>query len=791
MKLGVQWLREWVDVGDDVNALSHSLTMAGLEIEGNYPAAAPLPGVVVAEVISVARHPDAEKLNICQVSTGSEVVQIVCGAPNVRAGMKAPLAQIGATLPGGAAGGIEIKKAKLRGVESFGMLCSARELALSEDASGLLDLPQEMVVGTDLVKALSLDDRVLEINMTPNRGDCMSVAGVAREAAAVCGKVVHAPQMNPVASQSDAKFSVKIEAGNACPKFVGRVIKGVRANQPSPLWMRERLRRAGIRSINLLVDVTNYIVLELGQPMHAYDLTKLTSGIVVRTARANESLTLLDGRTIELANDILIIADSQTVLGMAGVMGGEASGISDATTDIFLEAAHFTPDAIAGRGRRFGLITDASQRFERGVDPVLPELAMERATRLILDNAGGVPGATIITLGDALPAAPTIRLRHERVNRVLGINIAAEKITAYLTTLGMSPKVGNGEWRVMSPSWRFDIKIEEDLIEEVARLHGYDNIPPADATMSQKLCSWTETAVPSERAADVLIDRGYQEAITYSFVDPQWQGLMFPGETAAILVNPLSVELSAMRLSLWPGLAQAVRENLRRQQSRVRLFEVGRKFVGSAEIDVIAGLAVGSAEPEQWAASYRKVDFFDVKADVEAILALSGDAKAFTFNAATLSALHPGQTARIYRGSESVGWLGAIHPEVAKKMDLTYPLFVFELEVQAALAACVPQLADISRFPAIRRDLAVIVDEAVQFDQLADAVRTSAGQLLNDLSVLSVYRGEQLDKGKKSIALGLNLQDTSRTLTDQDADRVVAQVIEHLRTGFGGIIRDK
>jgi phenylalanyl-tRNA synthetase beta chain len=787
MKLGVQWLREWVDVGADVAALSHSLTMAGLEIEGNYPAAAPLPGVVVAEVLSVTRHPDAEKLNVCQVNTGSEIVQIVCGAPNVHAGMKAPLAQIGATLPGG----MEIKKAKLRGVESFGMLCSARELGLSEDASGLLDLPQDFVVGTDLVKALSLDDRVLEINMTPNRGDCMSVAGVAREAAAVSGKAVHAPHMQTVAAQSDAKFAVKIEAGNACPKFVGRLIKGVRANQSSPLWMRERLRRAGIRSINLLVDVTNYIVLELGQPMHAYDLTRLTGGITVRAARTGETLTLLDGRTIELANDILVIADSQTVLGMAGVMGGEASGISDVTTDIFLEAAHFTPDAIAGRGRRFGLVTDASQRFERGVDPVLPEVAIERATRLILDNAGGVAGPAVITLGDALPATPPIRLRLERVNRVLGIDIPPEKITAYLTTLGMKPEVGKAEWRVTSPSWRFDIKIEEDLIEEVARLHGYDNIPPVDATMAQKLCNWTETAVPSERAADALIDRGYQEAITYSFVDPQWQGLMFPGESAATLVNPLSAELSTMRLSLWPGLAQAARENLRRQQSRVRLFEVGCKFVGGAEIEVVAGLTIGSAEPEQWAVSNRKVDFFDVKADVEAILTLSGDAKAFTFRAATLSALHPGQTARIYRGSESVGWLGAIHPEVAKRMDLTYPLYVFELEVQAALAARVPQLADISRFPAIRRDLAVIVDEAVQFDQLADAVRTSAGQLLNDLSVLSVYRGEQLDKGKKSIALGLNLQDTSRTLTDQDADRVIAQVSEHLRTGFGGTIRDK
>ncbi len=792
MKISVQWLREWVDVGDDVAALSHGLTMAGLEIEGNHPAAPPMSGIVVAEVLSVERHPDAEKLNVCRVNTGSETVQIVCGAPNVRAGMKAPLAQIGATLPDG----IAIKSAKLRGVESFGMLCSARELGLSEDSSGLLDLPQEFVVGTDLVKALLLDDRVLEINLTPNRGDCMSVAGVAREAAATTGNSLHAPPIKSVPAQSTATFSVKVDAGSACPKFAGRVIRGVRPNQPSPLWMRERLRRAGIRSINLLVDVTNYIVLELGQPMHAYDLTKLSDGIAVRMAREGESLTLLDGRTIELTTDILVIADNQTVLGMAGVMGGEASGINDATTDIFLEAAHFTPDAIAGRGRRIGLITDASQRFERGVDPALPALAIERATQLILDFAGGIPGPTVLTesAGAQLKAA-SIRLRHERVTRVLGLEIDATRIAGYLAKLGMQLQAGKGEWQVTPPSWRFDIKIEEDLIEEIARLHGYNNIPAVDAEIAQQLGVWTEGVVRSERAADLLIDHGYQEAITYSFVDPQWQSLMFPDESARALVNPISAELGVMRLSLWPGLAQAARENLRRQQSRVWLFEVGAKFTGNAEIEVVAGLALGSVAPEQWDAPNRKVDFFDIKADVEALLALTGDAASFTFKAASLPALHPGQTARIFResvrGPEPVGWLGAVHPEVAKKMDLTYPVYVFELEVQSALAARLPQFTEISRYPAIRRDLAVIVDEAVQFERLTNAIRASAGVLLRDLLVLSVYRGEQIDKGKKSIALGLNLQDTSRTLTDEDADRVIAQVIDHLCVQLGAIIRDK
>ncbi len=787
MKVSVQWLQEWVDVGTDVTALAQSLTKAGLEIEANYPAAPGLDKVVVAEILAVERHPDSEKLNVCRVSAGSETLQIVCGAPNVRVGMKAPLAMLGAVLPDGK----EITKAKLRGVDSFGMLCSARELGLSEDAVGLLDLPSDLVAGTELTRALSLDDRILEINLTPNRGDCMSIAGVAREVAAVAGKSLHAPVIKAVAGQINATFPVSIEAPLACKTFAGRVIRGVRPKQTSPLWMRERLRRAGLRPINLLVDVTNYVMLELGQPMHAYDLSKLSGGITVRMAGEKEPLTLLDGRTLALSNDILVIADSKGAVGMAGVMGGELSSIGDDTTDVFLEVAHFTPDAIAGRGRRFGLITDASQRFERGVDPELPKLAIERATGLILDYAGGAAGPTTLTgEGGSLKMAP-IRLRHRRVNRILGAAIETTSVANYLANLGMQSTSANDEWLVTPPSWRFDIKIEEDLIEEIARLHGYDNIPAVDADMPQPLGQWTEGVVRKERAADVLIDRGYQEAITYSFVDPAWQALMFPSEPTRTLRNPISAELSVMRLSLWPGLAMAARENLRRQQSRVRLFEIGRKFKGDQEIEVVSGLVLGSALPDQWDAPSRRVDFFDVKADVEALLGLTGDAEAFTYQAARHSALHPGQTAQIFRGKEAVGVLGALHPDVAKKMDLTYPSFVFELEIARAFAARLPQFVDISRFPGIRRDVAVVVDEAVVLDALIAQVRAAAGLLLRDLSVLSVYRGEQIEKGKKSIALSLNLQDTSRTLTDEDADRVMAQVTQNLRDRFGGHIRDK
>lgn len=791
MRISLQWLREWVDVGNDVPALAHALTMAGLEIEGIERAGPELSGIVVGEVMSVDRHPDAEKLNVCRVSNGREELQIVCGAPNVRAGMKAPLAQIGAKMPNG----MQIKKAKLRGVESSGMLCSARELGLDEDASGLLDLPFELTTGQDLVVALGLDDTIFEVNLTPNRGDCMSVAGVAREAAAARSTALTVPKIEPVKATVDATFPVRLEAPGACPKFAGRVIKGICANARSPWWMQERLRRAGVRPINAAVDVTNYVMLELGQPMHAYDLARLQGAVVVRHARDKESLKLLDGRTIELSSDIAVIADERSVLGLAGIMGGEDSGISDATTDVFLEVAFFEPDAIAGRGRRYGLITDASQRFERGVDPELQERALERATQLLIDCAGGQAGPAVITRHETSVAARSpIMLRHRRVRHVLGVQLSDEIILDCLRRLGMEIEAAPGDdlrasWLVTPPSWRFDLRIEEDLIEEVARLYGFDNIPPQDAAGTQAILPWTETQVRKERAADLLVDRGYHEAITYSFTDAAWQAILFAGDALA-LANPISAELGVMRLSLWPGLLHAVRENQRRQQTRVRLFEIGRRFAAGdgAETEVIAGVVTGSALPEQWGDESRKVDFFDVKADVEALLGLAGAIA--TFKAESHPALHPGQSARIWRNDRPIGWLGAIHPQHLKSMDLTYPAFVFEIETQPALAADVPEFREISRYPAIRRDVAVIVDEATHADAIGQVVRAAAGELLTDLGVLSVYRGKQFEKGKKSIALGLQLQDTSRTLTDHDADAIVARVVEQLAHQLNATIRD-
>ena len=828
MKLGLHWLRDWVDTGEDVSALAHTLTMVGLEIEGLHAAAPALPEIVVGEVRSVTKHPDAEKLNVCRVWNGQQELQIVCGAPNVRAGMKAPLALIGARLPNG----VEIGRAKLRGVESSGMLCSARELGLSEDASGLYELPAELPTGETLVRALGLDDTILDINLTPNRGDCMSVAGVARELAAARGVPLHAPEFEPVPAQIEERFPVRLEDADGCPKFVGRVIRGIRPDAKSPFWMQERLRRAGLRPISAVVDVTNYVMLELGQPMHAYDLATLEDAIVVRAARAGETLELLDGRRIELTPDVLLIADERKAIGMAGVMGGEHSGISDTTRDVFLEVAFFDPAAVAGRGRRYGLITDASQRFERGVDPQLQERAIERATGLLLDCAGGQPGPVSVTRAPReYSSPPPILLRHARIECVLGVRIAPQIVEELLQRLGIALQRvedaaaagrtsaacagGSAErsptWRAIAPSWRFDVRIEEDLIEEVARLYGFDNIPELEEIVAQRVKPWTETQVRNERAADLLVDRGYQEAITYSFTDATTQSQLF-SETALALSNPISTDLGVMRVSLWPGLLQALGGNQRRQQPRVRLFEIGRRFTvpGEAsatarggtnadsaastmpvETEVIAGIASGSRWPEQWGAEATKVDFFDVKADVEALLGLTGAAHAFRFEPHRHPALHPGQCARIYRGERAVGWLGAVHPEQLRRLDLTYPVFVFELETATGLACDVPEFREISRYPAIERDIAVIVDEALPAQALRDVVQASAGGLLKDLTVLSVYRGRQFEKGKKSIALGLQLQDTSRTLTDDEADAILARVIEQLRRQLNATLRDK
>jgi phenylalanyl-tRNA synthetase beta chain len=792
MRISLAWLSDWVDAGMDPATLASRLTMAGLEVEAVEPAAGDFQGVVVGEVVSVERHSDADKLTVCQVASGGPgILQVVCGAPNVRAGMKAPLALEGARLAAGDA----IHRTRLRGVESAGMLCSARELGLSEEHEGILELPDELVTGTPLREALKLDDTILTLNVTPNRGDVLSVLGVAREVAAIAGRKLTPPALDPVPPVTREKFAVRLAAPAGCPRFAGRVLRGVNPAARTPLWMRERLRRAGLRPIRPVVDVTNYVMLELGQPLHAYDLRRLQSHIEVRAARPGERLRLLDGRELALDAETLVIADGRGPVGLAGVMGGEASGIAADTSDVFLEGAFFPPDTVAGVARRFGLVTDAAQRFERGVDPRGQERAIERATQLLIEIAGGRPGPTVLTHDEAhQPRRPSVTLRPERVASLLGVQIPRTEIEDILRRLGMQVAGAGDVLGVIPPSHRFDVTIEQDLIEEVGRIHGFDNIPRSDASMPQRPQPVTERAVTRERLRLMLVDRGYQEAITYSFVDPRLQRLLFPKQPALALENPLSAELSEMRVSLWPGLVEVLRFNLRRQQDRVRLFEVGTRFEMEqgrlVESQSIAGLLTGTAFPEQWGEPKRAVDFYDIKSDVEALFALTGRQSAISYVAAQRDCLHPGRSAAVFDRDLRVGWIGQLQPEMVRKLELRDAPWLFELAIDPSFSSEVPVFAEISKYPTIRRDLAVLVEESVTLDELRESVNLAAKGLLRELAVFDVYRGKGVEPGRKSIALGLILQETSRTLTDGEADAVVAAVIEQVKGDLKAGIRE-
>jgi phenylalanyl-tRNA synthetase beta chain len=792
MRVSLAWLKEWVRVATPPRELAHRLTMAGLEVEAIEPVAPPLDGVVVGRVLDCERHPNADTLSVCRVDAGAQPLQIVCGAPNVHKDMTVAVATVGAKLPGG----VEIRAARLRGIESQGMLCSARELGLGTESDGILDLPPELRAGVPLTEALNLDDTVLEINVTPNRGDCMSVLGVAREVAVLSGEAVVGPRADAVAARSDARMSVQLAPGAGCERFVSRVITGVRIDAASPFWLQERLRRAGLRPINAVVDVTNYIMLDLGQPMHAYDLAAIDAGIVVRRARSGEQLRLLDGREIALDEDVLVIADRAKAIALAGVMGGEHSGIGASTRDVLLEVAYFSPEVIAGRGRRYGLVTDASQRFERGVDPRGQERAIERATALLLEHAGGVPGPTQVEESSPRAAGrAAVRFRPDRARSVIGTEIEDAEMSRILAALGMHVDARESTWLVTPPSWRFDVTIEEDLIEEVARIHGYDNVPETPLPIRATMRPATERRVSLDRLADTLVQRGYFEAINYSFVDPSKQQIFDPGVPAFALANPISADLAVMRTSLWPGLVRSVAENQRRQQGRVRLFETASRFVVDGatvrEIECIAGVASGPVLPEQWGAKSVHVDFFDVVNDVEALLHHGRKGDGIGIVPAVHPALHPGQSARIERGGRPIGWIGRLHPDVERQCDLTYSAVVFEIETEAALCAEVPQFVEVSRFPAVRRDLAIVVPEAVPVGALVERVKRSAGPLLTRAFVFDVYRGTGIPDGFKSVATGLNLQDVSRTLTDDDADAVVAQVVADLKREFDATIRDK
>jgi phenylalanyl-tRNA synthetase beta chain len=791
MQVSEAWLRELVNPPVTTAELVAQLTMAGLEVDAVTPVAAEFSGVVVGEVLSTVQHPNADKLRVCQVNVGqAEPLQIVCGASNVRPGLKIPAALIGAVLPGD----FKIKESKLRGELSFGMLCSEKELGLAVSSDGLMELPADAPVGVDIREYLALNDNVIELGLTPNRADCLSVEGVAREVAVLNNLPFQATAFATVEPQHTEILEVKVEVVEACPVYLGRLIKNISPAAITPLWMQERLRRCGIRSLSPVVDVTNYVLIELGQPLHAFDADKLSAPIVVRRSRIGESLALLNDQSIELDGDALVIADQRQALALAGVMGGKDSAVFGETRDIFLECAFFTPINVAGKARQFGLHTDSSHRFERGVDFNLQRRAIERATQLIMEIVGGSPGPVQeVVVAAALPARAPVKLRSQRIAKVLGIQFGDDEVHKLFEGLGMQVQVVENGWEITPPGFRFDIAIEEDLLEEIGRIYGYNNLPSSSLLMRSELGKAPEEQLSLARLQDCLVDRGYQEAITYSFVDEAMQNAVVPGEEFIRIQNPISSELAVMRTTLWCGLLNAALYNINRQQNRVRLFEAGlRFFYQDRQIQqrkMLSGVALGAVNVEQWGEKARKLDFFDVKADVEALFGLAGINADFV--AFQHPALHPGQTAQIKKQSgEIIGLLGMLHPTLEKQLGFDSPVYLFELEQDVVMERKVPKFNALSKFPSVRRDLALLVEDAVSAAAITRVIEECSETAIREISIFDIYRGQGVAEGYKSVALALVLQDFAQTLTDTEIDAIFRKVLDTLAAKLNAKLRE-
>ena len=788
MKASISWLKSLCPTDLSVDEIVSRLTMAGLEVDGVEAAAKPFTHVVVGEVLSVSQHPDADKLNVCEVTDGEATYQVVCGAPNVRAGLKVPFARVGAVI----GDDFKIKQAKLRGVESNGMLCGADELGLSDERDGLMELPDFFVTGSGFAELLSLPDQVVEVDLTPNRGDCLSITGLARELGVLSQAQVSFVDCDPVDPESDETHDVYLSAPEGCPCYVGRVIENVDVSRPTPVWMVERLRRSGVRSIDAIVDITNYVMLELGQPMHAFDRDQLVGAIDVRMANDGEQLVLLDGKTLTLTNDVLVIADQEKPLALAGIMGGEHSGISEKTTSVFLESAYFNPFTIAGKARRYGLHTDASARFERGVDWQLAEHACQRATALLIEICGGTPGPVMITDNEqALPKMRIVELSNARIEQQLKINLSTEAIQQMLEALGFGVEVVDGGLRCVAPSWRFDVSIEQDLIEEIARIYGYNNLPTSLPAQALTMASVPETDTPLMRLKHYLVDQDLQEAITYSFVDPETQAVLGDGIAGVRLANPIASNLAEMRRSLLPGLVEAVRHNVNRQASRVRLFETGQCFVSQGdELDQSerVGIAIyGQSDPLHFSGD-RAVDFFDLKGVVEGLCMINGGAE-LNWEPSQHPALAPGQTASVSLDGKVLGVVGRLHPKLARELDLPKPLFLADLALSPLLCGQVTAFKAISRYPKVLRDIAIIVNDGVAWQQIVDAVTGLSDARIQSIELFDVYRGTGVPEGRQSLALSLSLQDPAKTLDDLAIQELVDQVVQVLREQTGAELR--
>jgi len=795
MQFSELWLREWANPALETQELVDQITMAGLEVDAIEAAAGEFSGIVVGQILSFEKHPEADKLNVCKVTDGSEEFQIVCGAPNAREGMKIPFAKIKAVLPGD----FKIKKAKLRGVESFGMLCAEEELGLADKSDGLWDLPSDAPLGVCMREYLGLsrdgrDDKIIDVDLTPNRGDCLSLAGLSREVGVLNKVDVTAPVIEAVAATIDDAIDVQLQAPDACPRYVGRVIKGINIKAASPLWMQEKLRRSGIRSIDPVVDVTNYVLLELGQPMHAFDLAKLDGGIIVRKAQQDETLVLLDDQEVKLKADTLVIADNSKALAMAGVMGGADSGVNASETqDILLESAYFNPIAIAGKARNYGLHTDSSHRFERGVDFELQRTAIERATSLLLEIVGGEAGPVVEKTSEAdLPSCAEITLVEANIEKMLGLTIEASEVEEILVRLGMNVSNVEGGWKVIAPSYRFDMAIEADLIEELARIYGYNRLPVRTPMAATPLLPVPENELAMKDVRRQLVGRGYQEAITYSFVEPGVQKLLDPEVAPLALANPISADLSVMRTNLWAGLVQTAVHNIKRQQPRVRLFETGLSFVPQPGKDPsnldeslvqdpkLAMLLTGSRTEQSWSEGEQGVDFFDLKGDFESLLARTGSQARYSFVPAEHPALQPGQTASIELDGIAVGWIGALHPNLAKPLGLKQAVYLLEISLKAVRQVEVPAFKPLSKFPEMRRDLALVVTDATPVADVMSLIREKAGDYLTKLNLFDIYQGKGIDPDRKSLALGLTWQHPSRTLNEEEVNEAVENVLAHL-----------
>ncbi|MUK50905.1 phenylalanine--tRNA ligase subunit beta [Aliivibrio fischeri] len=795
MKFSESWLREWVKPAINSEELAHQITMAGLEVDEVAPVAGEFTGVKVGKVVECGQHPDADKLRVTKIDIGEEeLLDIVCGASNCRLGLTVAVATVGAVLPGN----FKIKKAKLRGVPSHGMLCSFSELGIDVESEGILELPEGTTLGADVRDILELNDVAIDVDLTANRADCFSIRGLAREVGVLNRADVVEPTIEAVATSIEDTVSIEVKATEACPRYLGRVIKNVNAKAETPIWMQEKLRRCGIRSIDAIVDITNYIMLEQGQPMHAFDLTKIDGGIVVRMAEQDEKLTLLDGNEAKLNDNTLVIADQNKALAIAGIFGGQESGVTSETTDIMLECAFFAPDHIRGRARAYGLHTDSSLRFERGVDSTLQAAAMERATQLLVELCGGEVAPVVALESEAdLPKANTVELRRSKLDGLLGHHIPSTDVVEILTRLGCAVESTDTGWTASSPSWRFDIAIEQDLIEEVGRIYGYNNIPNQAPVAALNMNDHKEANQPLKRVRDLLVDRGYHEAITYSFVEPEQQKLIVPEIEPLILPFPISAEMSAMRLSLWTGLINTVVHNQKRQQPRVRLFESGLRFIpeesaenGMRQEMMLAGIIAGTRGEEHWDIATNTVDFFDLKGDLEAVLELTANELAYEFKAAKHPALHPGQTAAIVVDGKEVGFIGTVHPELERKFGLNGRTIMFEIEWDAINTRVIPEAASVSKFPANRRDIAIVADEAIASGDIVAECLASGGELLTSAKLFDVYRGQGVEEGKKSLAIALTLQSVERTLEEADITSAVDAIVAAIGEKFSATLRD-